>query len=143
MRYQVLEPIKVRTSKGEMELQPGQLITLSPDKAVKLIDRGKILPEDSSLKIPEDLLNTPLKDLKVPLKIWSDLLGETIYLVATEADAHRLMAEGKVAYYPEEVAILLEIKEKLPQDIANERIQRIHQVKKQFGGLITELNWNG
>lgn len=50
--------------------------------------------------------------------------------------------EGEVVYYPEEVAILLEIKEKLPEDIAKDRIQRIHQVKKHFGGLVIEVNWN-
>lgn len=42
MRYQVIEAFKVKTSQGEMELQPGQVIILPKDKAIKLLNEGKI-----------------------------------------------------------------------------------------------------
>lgn len=49
MRYHVLDPFKVKTSQGEMQLKAGQVITLSENKAIKLIEAGKINP------IPETL----------------------------------------------------------------------------------------
>ena len=44
MRYKVLDTFKAQTTKGEMELQAGQVITLQEDKAIKLIEAGKIKP---------------------------------------------------------------------------------------------------
>jgi hypothetical protein len=44
MRYKVLEAFKVKTSQGEIQLQPGQVITLPHNKAVRLRDEGKIKP---------------------------------------------------------------------------------------------------
>ncbi|MBI3988824.1 MAG: hypothetical protein HY347_04320 [candidate division NC10 bacterium] len=70
--------------------------------------------------------------------MWSRLLGETIWLVATEADYHRLLSEGEVAYYPEEVLILLEIRERHP-DTWREKVQKIHLAKKMLGGLVADL----
>ncbi len=49
MRYQVLDPFKVKTPQGEMQLKAGQVITLPENKAIKLIEAGKINP------IPETL----------------------------------------------------------------------------------------
>jgi hypothetical protein len=42
MKYQVLDSIKLKTSKGEMDLQPGHVIRLHADKATQLIDGKKI-----------------------------------------------------------------------------------------------------
>lgn len=49
MKYQVLDSLKVKTQQGEIELQPGQVIILPENKAIKLIEAGKINP------IPETL----------------------------------------------------------------------------------------
>jgi len=49
MKYQVLDSLKVKTPQGEMQLKAGQVITLQEDKAIKLIEAGKINP------IPETL----------------------------------------------------------------------------------------
>lgn len=51
MRYAVLEPITVKKQGQEIELQSGQVITLPENKAIKLIEAGKINP------IPETLDN--------------------------------------------------------------------------------------
>lgn len=84
------------------------------------------------------LLETPLNDLKRPLQVWSDLLQEVIWLVPDDATAQRLLAEGKVAYFPQEVQILLEIQARWPESW-REKVQKIHLAKKTFGGLVTEL----
>ena len=42
MNYQVLDSFRAKTKEGDMELQRGQIITISSDKATKLIDSGKI-----------------------------------------------------------------------------------------------------
>lgn len=44
MRYAILDPFKIKTTQGEMQLQPGQVITLPQDKALKLLNEGKIKP---------------------------------------------------------------------------------------------------
>ncbi len=44
MKYHVLEPFKVKTSKGEIVLQAEQFISLPSDKALMLIAQGKISP---------------------------------------------------------------------------------------------------
>jgi len=44
MRYQVLHSFKVKTSQGEMQLQLGQVITLPHDKAIRLLNEGKVKP---------------------------------------------------------------------------------------------------
>jgi len=89
----------------------------------------------SPLTSIEALLDLPMAKLTRPLPVWSALLGELIYLVPDEATAQRLLAEGKVAYFPEEVAILLEIQARHP-DTWREKVQKIHWAKKEFGGLV-------
>lgn len=42
MKYQVSDSFKAQTSKGEMQLQRGQVITLPHDKAIKLLNEGRI-----------------------------------------------------------------------------------------------------
>jgi len=44
MRYKVLNSFKAQTSQGERELQPGQIITLPKDTAIRLLNEGRIKP---------------------------------------------------------------------------------------------------
>lgn len=44
MKYQVLGRLKAKTSQGHIELSPGQIISLEPKKAIKLVETGKIKP---------------------------------------------------------------------------------------------------
>lgn len=44
MKYQVLGRLKAKTSQGHVELSPGQIITLESEKAIKLVETGKIKP---------------------------------------------------------------------------------------------------
>jgi hypothetical protein len=49
MRYQIKEPLKAKTLQGEIELQAGQVITLPEDKAIRLIEAGKVRPVSESM----------------------------------------------------------------------------------------------
>lgn len=49
MKHQVLETFRVKTSQGELELQTGQVITLPEDKAISLIEAGKVRPVSESM----------------------------------------------------------------------------------------------
>ncbi len=42
MKYSVLKKIKFKTSKGEIELLPGQMVALNNDVATRLISKGRI-----------------------------------------------------------------------------------------------------
>lgn len=57
MRYAILEPITVKKQGQETELQAGQIITLPEDRAIKLIEAGKIksIPETLNDLSPEQM----------------------------------------------------------------------------------------
>lgn len=44
MQYRASETFRVKTSKGEVSIRPGQIITLPDDKAAGLLSKGKIAP---------------------------------------------------------------------------------------------------
>lgn len=44
MRYAVIQSFRVRTSQGELELNPDQVIILPPETANKLLNESKIKP---------------------------------------------------------------------------------------------------
>jgi len=62
MRYQVSKGFKVKTSKEEMELQPGQVITLPYDKAKRLLAEGKIKPFCFFLRKSVDICQEPCSE---------------------------------------------------------------------------------
>ncbi len=117
--------------------QEAQKQGVSPESILVPLE-GKEAPPPLVLTPDPGLLDLPMAKLTRPLPVWSALLGELIYLVPTEADAQRLLAEGQAAYFPEEVAIFLEIKARWPATWW-EKGQNIHLAKKAFGGLVTEL----
>jgi len=62
MSYQVSKGFKVKTSKEEMELQPGQVITLPYDKVERLLAEGKIKPFCFWLRKPVDVCQEPCSE---------------------------------------------------------------------------------
>ncbi len=44
MKYDVLEKVRLRTAKGDLELLPGQVATLPHKVANRLLDEGRIAP---------------------------------------------------------------------------------------------------
>ncbi len=107
MKYLVLEPFAVKTSQVKKELQTGQLITLSTDKALKLLNEGKITPAE-----------------KVTYKVYSEPLQAFLWVVETDQDMHSLRTQG----ISEAVYTWQDIKElrKLPK----EHLKAIHEVKE-------------
>ncbi len=109
MKYLVLEPFAVKTSQVKKELQTGQLITLSTDKALRLLNEGKITPAE-----------------RVAYKVYSELLQAHLWVVETDQDMHSLRTQG----ISEAVYTRKEIKElrKLPK----EHLKAIHEAKELF-----------
>ncbi|MDA8163288.1 MAG: hypothetical protein M0022_10380 [Desulfobacteraceae bacterium] len=111
MKCQVLEPFKVRISQGEIELQPGQIITLDKDKAIKLLKEGKIIPTNN-----------------IAYKIYSNILQAFLWVVDTDDDMWALKKEGVTdpIYTADEVRKL--------KGISKEGLKRVHRVKEVFEG---------
>lgn len=109
MKYQVLELFKVKTSQGEMELQPGQIITLPKDKAIKLLNEGKITPIE-----------------KVAYRVYSEILQAHLWVVDTVEDMHSLRSQGiaETIYSHDEIKEL--------RKLSKEDLREIHKVKEIF-----------
>lgn len=109
MRYHVLKPFKVKTPKEEIELKPRQVITLSHDKAIKLLSEGKITPVE-----------------KVAYKVYSEILQTFLWVVYGPKDMSTLRDQGitEAIYIEQEIAEL----KKLPK----ETLKVIHEVKEVF-----------
>ena len=109
MKYKVLDSLKVQTSQGRMELQPGQVITLPHDKAVRLLNEGKVTPIE-----------------KVAYKVYSEILQAYLWVVETDQDMHSLRSQGiteAIYTYPE----IAELKK-----LSKEDVKEIHRVKEIF-----------
>jgi len=67
-----------------------------------------------------DLVREPLAGLKArlahggPVQVWSPFLQDSIWVAGDEATIHRLLAEGRAAYYPEELEVLAEAVRSVP-----------------------------
>ncbi len=111
MKCQVLKPFRVKTSQGEMELQPGQIIMLEKGKAIKLLTEGKVIPANN-----------------VAYKIYSNILQAFLWVVDTDEDMWALRNEGvtEPIYTSDEVRKL--------KGISKEGLKRVHKVKEVFEG---------
>jgi|OpeIllAssembly_1097287.scaffolds.fasta_scaffold57692_3 hypothetical protein len=109
MRYQVKKPFKVRTSDGEMELQPGQVLTLSSETAVQLVNSGKIIPIG-----------------RVAYRIYSEILQAFLWVVDTEKDMRTLRDRNitEPIYTADEIQKL--------KGINKENLKKVHKVKEVF-----------
>ena len=68
-----------------------------------------------------------------PLAVESRFLeGEIIYLCANERQAKECEGQGKVAYTPDEVAILNVKFKTMPQEVYVKHLRAVHETKKQF-----------
>ena len=79
MTYQVLEDLRIKAGGHQIELSPGQTVILSPERAVDLMDAGKIRPAT-----PEEIMVSHMKRLwKLDMARDSSALHEPI-LAASE-----------------------------------------------------------
>jgi len=109
MRYQVKKPFKVRTSDGEMELQPGQVVTLSSETALRLLNEGKIIPIE-----------------RVAYRIYSEILEAFLWVVETDEDIKSLRDRNitEPIYTADEIRQF--------KGITKEDLKKIHKVKEVF-----------
>lgn len=109
MKCTVIETFKVKTSNGETELPAGQVITLPKEKAIKLLNEGKITPIE-----------------KVAYKVYSEILGCCLWIVNIEKDMKTLRSDGihDPAYSYEEIRKL--------KGMNVEGLKVIHKVKETF-----------
>ena len=109
MRYAILDPFKIKTTQGEMQLEAGQVITLSSEKAIRLLNEGKITPIE-----------------KVAYKVWSEILQGYLWIVETAQDMHSLRSQGfsEAIYTSDEVQKL--------KGMTSESLREIHKVKEVF-----------
>ncbi len=109
MKYKVLDSFRALTSEGEMELQPGQVITLPHDKAIRLLNESKITPIG-----------------KVAYKVYSDILQTTLWIVDTAQDMGNLRSQGikKAIYSHDEIKKL--------NGLSKDSLKEIHKVKEVF-----------
>jgi hypothetical protein len=109
MKYKVLDSFKAQTDRGEMELQPGQVITLLQERAIRLLNEGKI---------------TPLE--RVTYKVFSEILQAHLWIVETGQDRGELKSKGiKESIYSNN-----EIKEL--KGLYKDSLKEIHKIKEVF-----------
>ncbi len=77
MKYQVIEPFMAKTTQSEKELQFGQIVILSLEKALDLLNKGKIIPMGS-----------------VAVRIYSEILGTCLWVVLNDGDKRSLKSRG-------------------------------------------------
>lgn len=74
-------------------------------RAVEYLRKREPLTGDSG-KV-DDLLQTPLTEIKKPILIESGYLNDRFYLVANEEQTREIEERGGVAYLPGEIGTLL------------------------------------
>ena len=92
----------------------------------------QILPEGEQV---DDLLRTPMAELRKPIFIESAYLKDTFYLVANEAQSREIEQGRGVAYLPEEVQTLLAKSVGMDEGDLKDYLAKVHAVKKTFGGV--------
>ena len=131
MKYEVLAPLKAKAEHGEIALRPGQQIILAPEKALKLVEGGKLKPVSDHQPSKQSVENMTLKDFSrsgLAVKVDSSLLGETVLFVSDETVAEKVKEAGFTCYSARELAWLTR---KQP---APDVLRKIHEVKTVFPG---------
>ena len=111
MKFRTSETIKLKTSKGKLELQPGQVVTLPADVALELVNDGRIAPIGKAI-----------------YKIYSKILDDFLWIVANEKELRDLIAEGvqDAIYIHNDIEQL--------DGISKEGLKAVHKIKKTFPG---------
>jgi hypothetical protein len=115
MKYKVLDSFKAQTDKGEIELQAGQIITLPHDKALRLLNEGKITPIE-----------------RAAYKVYSEILQAYLWVVDTAEDMGFLRSQGisEAIYTTNEIRKL--------KGISKDSLKEIYKVKEVFEGSKVE-----
>jgi hypothetical protein len=109
MTFKVLHDFDVETPSGVLTLKTGQVIRLSKDEAIPLIEEGAITPAEKAI-----------------YRIYSNILEDYLWVVETERDGGFLRKRGETgAVYTFDECQRLQGKD--PQ-----HLRAVHSVKKIF-----------
>ena len=111
MTVEVVTLFKVKANGKEVILHPGQRIKLKEGIAEQLISEGRVR-----------------KIEMFPVKIYSRLFNEEIWLVANKEEMEALVSKGvkEIVYMAWEIPLL--------KGMGKEKLMTIHSVKKIFPG---------
>jgi hypothetical protein len=76
-----------------------------------------------------------VSEADAPSQYWSDVLQERFWVVPTAAQASALAAQGQVAYQPDEIWQLRDLKASDPQPFS-EKLRALHQAKSLFDATV-------
>jgi hypothetical protein len=111
MTVEVMASFKIRANGKEIALHPGQRVKFNDTIAERLISEGRVRKVKMS-----------------PVKIYSRLFNEEIYVVADQEELETLASKGvkEVVYMAWEIPVL--------KGMDKEKLMAIHSVKKMFPG---------
>lgn len=111
MTVEVVTSFKVKANGKEVILHPGQRVKLKDGIAERLISEGRVRKIEMS-----------------PVKIYSRLFNEEIYVVADQEELEALVSKGvkEVIYIAWEIPVL--------KGVDKERLRAVHLTKKIFPG---------
>ena len=89
-------------------------------------------PSPEQLKALLSLTEEQFREQRIAVKIFSQILGAEIYLISHPSLMDKV--DG-VSYLPEEIAELIKIRDALKPHY-EERLQKIHNAKRIYGGKI-------
>jgi hypothetical protein len=115
VKFRIAETINLKTSKGKLELKPGQVVALPHDVAVKLLNGNKITPIGKAI-----------------YKVYSKILDAYLWVVATNAEMKKMLDEGieKPIYTYDDITKL--------EGVSKEGLKAIHKIKRVFPGSTVE-----
>jgi hypothetical protein len=123
MKCRILDRVKFKTPEGEKELTPGQVANLPHDTAIRLINEGRVEPIG-----------------RIAYRVYSEILGAYLWVVADEADMEALRASEDVTdpiYTAQEIGQLKELKEKTRKA----HLKTVYEAKKEFpGSKVVQVN---
>lgn len=111
MTVEVMASFKIRANGKEIALHHGQRVKFNDTIAERLISEGRVRKVKMS-----------------PVKIYSRLFNEEIYVVADQEELETLASKGvkEVVYMAWEIPVL--------KGMDKEKLMAIHSVKKMFPG---------
>ena len=115
MTFNVLEDFSIETPEGHINLKQGQIIKMTIDEAIPIIEAGIIKPVK-----------------KVVYRVYSKILEANLWVVDTDADMISLRSKG----IGESIYTKREIKEL--KRVPRENLKEIHMVKAIFLNSIIE-----
>ena len=121
--------IKIALQGDKLRLVPKERITPGVVEYVKKHKAEIIRELKARFQRVEDMTLEQLKQEDLAIRVYSKVFGEDIYLCSNEAMKRMVESEGYVCYLPDELKRL--------RGLGSESLKRLHTLKKEFDGTIT------